>query len=291
MKIIKRTILAAIVAIVALILIGASTYTVKVNEAAIILRLGKISTVETQTGIHFHTPFIENVTTVYTGDILYDIPVSDVITSDKKSMIADNYVIWSVDDATKYYQTLGAMRARAEERIEAAVYNAAKNTISSMTQDDIIAARGNTLTTMITNEANSDITQYGIKIKLAEIKALDLPDDNKEAVYERMISERNNIAAGYAAKGQAEAQKIRNETDKQVSILTANAQKDAAKIEAEGEARYMQILSDAYNDEGKAEFYNYLRGLDSLEALAGKNKTLILDKDSEYAKILYGDIQ
>ena len=291
MKIIKRTILAAVVAIVALILIGASTYTVKVNEAAIILRLGKISTVETQTGIHFHTPFIENVTTVYTGDILYDIPVSDVITSDKKSMIADNYVIWSVDDATKYYQTLGAMRARAEERIEAAVYNAAKNTISSMTQDDIIAARGNTLTTMITNEANSDITQYGIKIKLAEIKALDLPDDNKEAVYERMISERNNIAAGYAAKGQAEAQKIRNETDKQVSILTANAQKDAAKIEAEGEARYMQILSDAYNDEGKAEFYNYLRGLDSLEALAGKNKTLILDKDSEYAKILYGDIQ
>ena len=291
MKIIKRMILAAVVAIVALILIGASTYTVKVNEAAIIIRLGKISAVETQTGIHFHTPFIENVTTVYTGDILYDIPVSDVITSDKKSMIADNYVIWSVDDATKYYQTLGAMRARAEERIEAAVYNAAKNTISSMTQDDIIAARGNTLTTMITNEANSDIRQYGIVIKLAEIKALDLPDDNKEAVYERMISERNNIAAGYAAKGQAEAQKIRNETDKQVSILTANAQKDAAKIEAEGEARYMQILSDAYNDEGKAEFYNYLRGLDSLEALAGKNKTLILDKDSEYAKILYGVLE
>lgn len=291
MKIIKRMILAAVVAIVALILIGASTYTVKVNEAAIIIRLGKISAVETQTGIHFHTPFIENVTTVYTGDILYDIPVSDVITSDKKSMIADNYVIWSVDDATKYYQTLGAMRARAEERIEAAVYNAAKNTISSMTQDDIIAARGNTLTSMITNEANSDIRQYGVVIKLAEIKALDLPDDNKEAVYERMISERNNIAAGYAAKGQAEAQKIRNETDKQVSILTANAQKDAAKIEAEGEARYMQILSDAYNDEGKAEFYNYLRGLDSLEALAGKNKTLILDKESEYAKILYGDLQ
>ena len=291
MKIIKRTILVAVVAIIALILIGASTYTVKVNEAAIIIRLGKISTVETQTGIHLHTPFIENVTTVYTGDILYDIPVSDVITSDKKSMIADNYVIWSVDDATKYYQTLGAMRARAEERIEAAVYNAAKNTISSMTQDDIIAARGNTLTKMITNEANSDIRQYGIVIKLAEIKALDLPDDNKEAVYERMISERNNIAAGYAAKGQAEAQKIRNETDKQVSILTANAQKDAAKIEAEGEARYMQILSDAYNDEGKAEFYNYLRGLDSLEALAGKNKTLILDKDSEYAKILYGVLE
>ena len=157
-----------------------------------------------------------------------------------------------------------------------------------MTQDEIIAARGTTLTDMITKASNSDISQYGIVIELAEIKALDLPDDNKEAVYERMISERNNIAASYTAKGQAEAQKIKNETDKKVSILTANAEKDAAKIEAEGEAEYMRILSGAYNDEGKAEFYNYLRGLDSLDSMVGDNKTLILDKNSEYAKILYG---
>ncbi|MCR4866736.1 MAG: protease modulator HflC [Lachnospiraceae bacterium] len=289
MKKIRNALIIFVLACAVTIIIGASAYTVKPNEAAMIIRLGKIQSVVSETGMHFHTPFIESVTSVYTGDILYDIPVSDVITSDKKSMIADNYVIWSVTDPTKYYQTLGAIRGRAEERIEAAVYNATKNTISSMAQDEIIAARGTTLTDMITKEANTDINQYGIDIELAEIKALDLPDDNKEAVYERMISERNNIAAGYAAKGQAEAQKIRNETDKQVSILKANAEKDAAKIEAEGEAKYMQILSNAYNDEGKAEFYNYLRGLDSLEALAGKNKTLILDKDSEYARILYGE--
>ncbi len=289
MKKIRNALIIFVLACAVTIIIGASAYTVKPNEAAMIIRLGKIQSVVSETGMHFHTPFIESVTSVYTGDIMYDIPVSDVITSDKKSMIADNYVIWSVTDPTKYYQTLGAIRGRAEERIEAAVYNATKNTISSMAQDEIIAARGTTLTDMITKEANTDIKQYGIDIELAEIKALDLPDDNKEAVYERMISERNNIAAGYAAKGQAEAQKIRNETDKQVSILKANAEKDAAKIEAEGEAKYMQILSNAYNDEGKAEFYNYLRGLDSLEALAGKNKTLILDKDSEYARILYGE--
>ena len=203
-------------------------------------------------------------------------------------MIADNYVIWSVVDPTKYYQTLGAVRGRAEERIDAAVYNATKNTISSITQDDIIAARGTTLTDMITKEANSDIAQYGVVIELAEIKALDLPDDNKEAVYERMISERNNIAAGYTAQGQSDAQKIKNETDKQVSILTANAQKEAEVIEAEGEARYMQILSEAYNDESKADFYNFLRGLDAIESLKGDDNTLILDKDSEFARILYG---
>jgi len=204
-------------------------------------------------------------------------------------MIADNYVVWSVTNPTKYYQTLGARRGRAEERIEAAVYNATKNTISSMTQDEIIAARGTALTDMITKASNSDISQYGITIELAEIKALDLPDDNKQAVYERMISERNNIAASYTAKGKAEAQKIRNETDKQVTIKTAEAEKEAAKIEAEGEAEYMKILSDAYNDEGKAEFYNYLRSLDSLSSLVGEDKTLILDKSSELAKILYGN--
>ncbi len=288
-KIVGRIAIIIGVFILGIILFNSTFYTVNVNESALIIRLGKISGIQSNPGMHFHTPFIESVTKVYTGDILYDIPVSDVITSDKKSMIADNYVVWSVVDSTKYYQTLGAVRGRAEERIEAAVYNATKNTISSMTQDEIIAARGSMLTDLITKESNSDISQYGIVIEIAEIKALDLPDDNKEAVYERMISERNNIAAGYAAQGESEAQKIRNETDKQVSILTAQAEKSAAKTIAEGEAEYMRILSDAYNDEGKAEFYNFLRGLDSLEALRGKNKTIILDKDSEFAKILYGE--
>ena len=284
----KKSIITLVVVILVGILLMVTTYTVHKNESVIIIRLGKISAVQSNPGIHIHLPFIETTTTVYTGDILYDIPTSDVITSDKKSMIADDYVVWSIEDPKKYYQTLGAVRGRAEERIEAAVYNATKNTISSMTQDEIIAARGNTLTKLITEASNSDITQYGINIEIAEIKALDLPDDNKEAVYERMISERNNIAAGYTAKGQAEAQKIRNETDKEVNIKIANAEAEAAKIEAEGEAEYMKTLSEAYNDEGKAEFYSFIRGLDALSALAGENKTIILDKNSELAKLLYG---
>ncbi len=288
MKKVLKSAIIPVVLVLGVILFGMVAYTVEPNEAAIILNLGKIQSVETAQGIHFHLPFVENATFIYTGDMLYDIPASDVITSDKKSMIADNYVIWSVQEPTKYYQTLGGLAARAEERIGAAVYNATKNTISSMTQEEIIAARGSTLTDMITKEANSDIAQYGILIDLSEIKALDLPEDNKQAVYDRMISERNNIAAGYAAKGEAEAQKIRNETDRQTSIKTANAKSQAEKLKAEGEARYMQILSDAYNNEDKAEFYNFTRGLDSLDALVGSDKTLILDKDSEYARLLYG---
>ena len=281
-------ILAAIAVVIGAIVFFASVYTVKPMESAIIVRLGKAQSTVTETGLHAHAPFIESTVKIYMGDMLYDMPRSDVITADKKSMIADNYVIWSVTDPVKYYQTLGGVQGRAEERVEAAVYNATKNTISSMTQDEIIAARGMTLTNAITTASNSDISQYGIIIEIAEIKALDLPDNNKTAVYNRMISERQNIAAGYTAQGNKDAQLVINDTDKQAAIIIADAEAKAAIIRAEGEAEYMKILSAAYNDPDKAAFYNYLRGLDALEALAKSDSTIILDKDSEYAKILYG---
>lgn len=276
------------VALIALIVVLASVYTVAVNTSVIVVQMGKAKYTTTETGLHAHIPFIENTVHIYTGKMMYDIPSSDVITADKKSMIADDYVIWRVTDPIKYYQTLGAVQGRAEERIEAAVYNATKNTISSLTQDEIIAARGDALTSMITTSSNTEMGQYGIEIELAEIKALDLPENNKTAVYERMISERLNIAAGYTAKGNAEAQKIKNDTDRKVSVNLADAKAKAAVLEAEGEAEYMKILSAAYNDPDKAEFYNYVRGLDSLKAIAKSDATIILDKDSEYAKILYG---
>ena len=279
-----------IIGIVAVITVFSSLYTVRYNDVVLIQQFGRVVGIQREPGLHVKTPFIQSTINIYDGSRIYDIPQSDVITRDKKSMIADDYVIWTVSDVMKYYQTLGGVSARAEERIDAAVYNATKNIISSMSQDEVIAARGIELTNLITNESNSDIAGYGIEILTAEIKALDLPDDNKEAVYERMISERGNIAAGYKAKGDAEAQKIRNETDKNVTITIANANKQAETLRAEGEAEYMKILSDAYNDEEKADFYNYIRSLDALKTSlkSTKDNTLILDKDSELARILYG---
>lgn len=285
-----KKIIGIIIGIAAVITVLSSLYTVEYKDVVLIQQFGRVVGIQREPGIHVKTPFIQSTFAIYDGSRIYDIPQSDVITRDKKSMIADDYVIWTVNDVMKFYQTLGGNSARAEERIDAAVYNATKNTISSMTQDEVIAARGIELTKMITAESNSDISGYGIEILTAEIKALDLPDDNKAAVYERMISERGNIAAGYKAKGEAEAQKIRNETDKNVTITLANADKQAETLTAEGEAEYMKILSDAYNDEDKSDFYNYIRSLDAIKSsLKNKNdNTLILDKDSELARILYG---
>ncbi len=278
-----------IILIAALFLFGAATYIVHQNEYVTVRRFGKIIAIADDPGLHVRTPFIDDVQTISAKAVLYDIPASDVITKDKKSMITDTYVIWRVTDPLKYVQTLNALTARAEERIEASVYNATKNAISSMTQDEVIEARGEHLTNLISEEANNDMTGYGITIVQAQIKALDLPDDNKNAVYERMISERNNIAASYTAQGDAEAQKIHNETDKQVAIVKAQAEKDAAKLVAEGESEYMATLSKAYDTEEKSDFYSYIRGLDALKASLKGDKTIVLDKNSELAKILYGN--
>lgn len=282
-----------IIIAVALIIVGYnSLYMVKQKQFVAVRQFGKVIAVESVPGLKVKIPFIQTTQAISAALVLYDIPASDVITRDKKSMITDTYVLWRVVDAVKYIQTLNAIDTRAQERIEAAVYNSTKNVISSMAQDEVIEARGDKLTEMITEDARKDIAVYGLELVQAQIKALDLPEDNRAAVYERMISERQNIAASYKAEGEAEAQKIRNETDRQVTIMRAAAEKQAAVLTAEGEAAYMQTLQKAYNTPEKAEFYNYTRSLDALrETFSGGKKTIVLDKDSELAKLLYGNVE
>jgi len=267
-----------------------SFYVVGPNEYAALFEFGKIVSIIDTPGIKYRLPVVNTVQYISKKLHLYDIPRSGVITKDKKSMIADNYVTWCVIDPVKYIQTLNAVEARARERIEAAVYNAIKNVISSMTQDEVIEARGGKLSTKIAEDSNSDIGMYGIAIVQTEMKALDLPDDNKSAVYERMISERQNIAASYTAEGNSEAQKIRNKTDRQTAVKSAEAKQKAEILIAEGEAEYMKILQSAYDTPEKAEFYNFLRSLDALKkSLKGSGeKIIILDKNSTLGKILNG---
>lgn len=290
-KTIGRTI--SVILVLLLVIVGSGClYTVPRMQYAAVRQFGRIIDIKEQPGLQFKIPFIQSIQRISMATELYDIPASDVITKDKKSMIADNYVLWHVTDPASYIRTLDASPLRAEERIEAAVYNATKNVISSMTQDEVIEARGDKLTALITDESNSDIRTYGIEIIQSEVKSLDLPDDNKESVYERMISERQNIAATYKAEGNAEAQLIRNETDREVAVMKANADKQAAITVAEGEAEYMRILQDAYNTQDKADFYNFIRSLDAIESsMKGDNKTIILDKNSELARIFYGNLR
>jgi len=288
----KRAGLISLIAVLVVVLLvaGGCLYTVREDTYGIVTKFGKIVAVQENAGLHFKLPFVEQVRYVPRTIQIYDIAPSDVITKDKKSMIADDFILWRVTDAKKFTQTLNASVTSAQDRVSVATYNATKSIISSMSQDEVIEARGERLTSLITDESNSDLGNYGIVIEKASIKSLDLPDDNKDAVYERMISERQNIAASYKAQGDASAQKIRNETDRQVAVMQAEASRQAEITIAEGEAAYMEKIAAAYDTEDKQAFYSYLRGLDALKAsLTGGEKTIVLNRDSELVKVLYGE--
>ena len=172
---------------------------------------------------------------------------------------------------------------------ETLLYNATKNAISSMSQDQVITSRDGELSDMVMEAIGTNMNQYGIELLKFETKQLDLPDDNKEAVYERMISERDNIAATYKAEGNSEAKVIRNKTDKEVAIQISDAKKQAEILEAEGEQEYMKILAQAYGEEDRSEFYSFVRSLDALKtSMKGEDKTVILSADSPIAQIFEG---
>ncbi len=288
MKNMKKFLIAAGIFVV--ILIGASGIVVtKENEYSLIRQFGKIDHVVSEAGLSFKIPFIQTADTLPKQTLLYDLSPSDVITSDKKSMICDSYILWHITDPVRFAQTLNGSVSAAEGRLDAIVYNATKNVISSTTQEDVISGRNGALSLAIMDSIGTSLDQYGIELLDFETKKLDLPSDNKTAVYERMISERDNIAATYTAEGSSEAQKIRNTTDKDVTVMLSEAEKDAAILIAEGEAEYMRILSEAYNDESKQEFYSFVRSLDALKlSMQGGNKTVILSPDSPIAQIFYG---
>ena len=290
MKKTGKRIIGLIVLLLSVVLLKGGMVSTYNDEYKLVLQFGKVVRVVETPGLSFKIPFLQTTQSIPNYEMIYDLIPSEVNTRDKKVMVTDSFALWSVTDPLAYLSRLGANKANAESRISVVVYNAVKNVISSTDQADVISGRDGKLAEMITEKIGSSLDSYGIKVKKVETKLLDLPDSNKEAVYQRMISERQNIAAGYIADGEYQSNVIKNSTDKEVSIIISEAQAQAEKIRAEGEAEYMRILSGAYNDESKADYYNYIRSLDALKAsLKGDNKTIILDENSELAKILRGN--
>lgn len=279
-----------IVCLLLILAVGGSSMVVTYpDEYAVIKQFGKIVDVRENPGLSVRLPFIQHVDKIEKEVLLYDLAVSDVMTKDKKSMIADCFVLWEINDPRKYTQTLSAQKSNAEYRINTIVYNSLKNVISSLSQEEVISGRDGELASFIKDNIGNTLDQYGITLLAVETKSLDLPDENKAAVYERMISERNNIAATYQAEGEEQAKEISNNTKAEITVMQSEADAQAEETIAKGEAEYMRILSEAYNNEEKADFYLYLRSLDAAKAtMKGDNKTLIIDESSPLADIFYG---
>ncbi len=285
----------AILAVVAVVVLFNSFYTVAENEYACVFRFSKIEIITENAGLHFKMPFIDEVRTFPKTVLLYDIPASEVLTADQKSMTVDSYLTWKITDPKTFYQAVGSI-SEAETRLDALTYNSLKNLMGRLNQDDIInqddASERNDIYAGITTEVSDNAKVYGITVIDVKIKRFDLPEANEQAVYERMISDRERIAAEYTANGEYEASLIRNEVNKQVNIIISDATAEAARIEAEGEAEYMRLLAEAYNTDDKKEFYEFTRALEALKAtLSGDEKTVILGSDSVLGNILAGNFQ
>ena len=288
----KAKFILILVALLVVLGLTNSMYTVAENEYACTVRFAKIIDTADEAGLHFKVPFIDSVKYFTKATQLYDIPPSEVLTSDKQNMTVDCYILWSISDPKLFYQSLGSTGV-AEDRLDNLTYNELKTVMGTLAQADIInmndGAERNEIYEGISTSVDSEALKYGIHVEDVKIKQFDLPDSNLTAVYSRMISERNQMAEKYTADGNYEASIIRNDVDKQVNILVSNAEAEAAKLEAEGEAEYMRLLAEAYNTKDKKEFYEFTLALDALKkSLTGNEKTVILDGNSELAKILMG---
>ncbi len=289
----KTKILLIALAVLALILVAESVYTVRQNQYACTVRFSAIIDTTDTPGLHFKVPFLDSVKYFTKATQLYDIPPSEVLTSDKQNMTVDCYILWSISDPLRFYQTLGSASV-AEQRLDALTYNELKTVMGTLAQADIInmedGGKRNEIYGNIATDVDALAQTYGIHVEDVKIKQFDLPESNLNAVYSRMISERNQMAEKYTADGNYDASIIRNDVDKQVNIVVSNAEAEAAKLVAEGEAEYMRLLAEAYDNKDKKEFYEFTLALDALEkSLTGSEKTIILDEDSALAKILMGN--
>ena len=288
----KKTILIAAIALVLLVVLFGSMFSVRENEYACTVRFSKIIDTTDQSGLHFKMPFVDTVKYFPKATMLYDIPPSEVLTSDKQNMTVDCYILWSISDPKLFYQTLGSTGV-AEQRLDALTYNELKTVMGTLAQADIInmedGGKRNDIYAGIASDVDDLAKVYGIHVEDVKIKRFDLPDSNLQAVYNRMISERNQMAEKYTADGNYQASIIRNQVDKQVNILVSDAKAQAAELEAQGEAEYMRLLAEAFDTPDKQEFYEFTLALEALKAsLTGNEKTVILDANSQLAKILMG---
>ena len=288
----KKAIVWIAIAIVLVIVISGSFFTVAEDEYACVFRFSEIVDTADTAGAHFKVPFLDTVKYFPKATQFYDIPPSEVLTSDKQNMTVDCYILWNISDPQQFYRALGTT-AKAEERLDAITYNALKTAMGTLAQADIInmnpGGERNAIYESIATTVDAQAATYGIHVEDVKIKQFDLPDSNLNAVYSRMISERNQMAEKYTADGNYDASIIRNDVDKQVNIIVSNAEAEAAVLVAEGEAEYMRMLAAAYDTADKKEFYEFTLALDALkQSLTGSEKTIILDADSELAQILMG---
>ncbi len=266
-----------------------AVFIVPENEYNVVLQFGEAVRIHDEPGVYVKIPFIETVTVLPKYQKIYDNNPTTILTRDKKPIIVDNYTVWRINEPQKFLRSLRTIAA-AESRIGDSVYNAVRRKLSEREYGSIISentSRGD-LNTEITKEVSEVVVRqnYGIQVIDVRIKRTDLPEENKASVYNRMISDRQSIAAGYLSEGDEQSKKVTSNADRQAQELLATAQAEAKKIIAEGEREAARIYNNAYGKD--AAFYGLYRTLESYLTTLNKEPVIMMSIDSPYASILRG---
>jgi len=277
-------------ALLLVIVLTGSMFIVKEGEYKVVLRFGEATRIHAEPGIKFKVPFIESVRTLPKRHRVYDSEPTTILTNDKKPIIVDNYTVWRISDPQKFLRSLNTV-SNAESRISDAVYNAVRRKLSEIEYGSIISentARGDLNAEITKIVADVAVNQgYGIEVIDVRIKRTDLPTENKQSVYNRMISDRQSIAAGYLSEGDEESRKITSNADRQATELLAEAEARAKKIIAEGEQEAARIYNEAYGKD--PEFYELYRTLESYVKTFEGEPVIMMPIDSPYTRLLLGD--
>ena len=246
------------------------------TQYAVVIRFGEIVKVITKPGLAFKTPFVDTVTKLDKRYTIYDIPPERIITSDKKTLVIDSYIIWRISDPKRFIESMRS-ESLALSRLDDIVYSGLRNSLAKYDMDTIVTQEKNFLKEVLSFSA-SNVKNFGIEIVDVRIKKTDLPIENRNAVFERMKSERQSIAALIRAEGEKEAQRIRSEADKKALIIQSQAQSDAEQIKGTGEASATKIYSQAYSQD--PQFYKLWKTLESYGDII-PGSVILLDEEMD----------
>jgi modulator of FtsH protease HflC len=279
--------------IIILVLILSNVYIVKENEYKVVRQFGEIVRIDQEPGLYFKIPFIQSVTTLPKAQMFYDVAEAEINTKDKKRILLNHYAVWEIKNPKEMIQNARTLE-NAESKMDEFIFSIVRAELGRLNYDEIIndekSSRGS-LDDQITEKVNELLEQdrYGINVVDVRIKRIDLPTENEQSVYKRMISERESKAQEYLSMGDAQKQRIIAQTDREVKEMLAKAQADAERIRASGEQEAARIYNETFSKD--PEFYDFYRTLESYKKVIGEDTVVILPADSPYAKWLIGDTE
>lgn len=280
----KTLIIFVVVVVIAVISFNLFTFTVDETRKAAVLRFGEIVRLIEEPGLYFKIPFIQSVTYLEDRVLNYDIQPLDVYTADQKRLAIDNYAIWRVGDPQLFIESTGGRLTSAQGRIDEIVFSDLRNILAAHTLDEIVSEKRTDYLLQVTELSREKLSHFGIVLIDVRIIRADLPSEIEQAVFERMRSERQRIAAQLRAEGEEQARQITSTADKDVEIIIADANKDAEKVRGEGDAQALEIYAEAYNQD--PDFYRFWRTLESYRVALASNTRIILSSDSDYLQYL-----